>query len=92
MNWKLLSFILKSKRRKQIILSLEVSKTPTEIASEIKVSVSHVRRTLKEFSKKNLVKCKTPNEKKGRIYILTNEGKKVLKQLKKNSHHNKPFL
>jgi predicted transcriptional regulator len=83
MDWELLSFILRSKRRKEIILSLESPKTPTEIAMHIKASVSHVSRTLKEFDKKDLVKCRTPRAKIGRIYVLTNDGKEILKHLKK---------
>jgi predicted transcriptional regulator len=82
MNWKLLSFVLRSERRKSIILCLEKPKTPTEIAKEIKISVSHVSRTLKEFSSRNLVECVTPKEKVGRIYRLTEEGKQILRHLK----------
>ena len=83
MNWKLLSFVLRSKQRKAIIISLVTPKTPTNIASEIKVSVSHVSRTLREFQEKRIVKCITPKEKVGRIYVLTKEGRKVLEMLRK---------
>jgi len=83
MDWELLSFILRSKRRKEVILALNTPKTPSEIASKIKVSVSHVSRTLNEFTKKGLVRCKTPQAKIGRVYVLTDKGKDILKHLKK---------
>ncbi len=82
MDYKLLSFVLRSKKRKAIVASLSVSKTPTEIASEVGVSVSHVSRTLKEFVGKGIVELKTPNERVGRIYELTKEGKDILKHIK----------
>lgn len=83
MNWKLLSYVSRSKQRKEIILALEKPKTPTQIAHDTKLSVAHVSRTLKEFSIKELAKCMTPNEKIGRLYQLTDKGKEVLRNLKK---------
>ena len=82
MNWELYSFVVRSKRRVQILKCLEKPKTPTQIAKEIKSSVSHVSRTLREFKKRKLVKCMTPEEKIGRIYTLTNTGKEILKRLR----------
>jgi len=83
MNWKLLSYALRSKQRREIILVLEKPKTPTQIAHDTKLSVAHVSRTLKEFSQKELAKCLTPHEKVGRVYQLTDKGKEVLRNLKK---------
>lgn len=83
MNWKLLSYVSRSKQRKEIILVLEKPKTPTHIAYDTKLSVAHVSRTLKEFSAKELVRCLTPNEKIGRLYQLTDKGKEILRSLKK---------
>ena len=83
MNWKLISYALRSKQRRDIILALEKPKTPTQIAHDTKLSVAHVSRTLKEFSTKELVICLTPKEKIGRLYQLTDKGKEVLRNLKK---------
>lgn len=82
MKIKLLSYVLKSRQRGNIILSLEKPKTPTQLAHDTKLSVAHVSRTLKEFSIKGIAKCLTPNEKTGRIYQLTDSGKEILKTLK----------
>jgi len=82
MDWELYSFIVRSDRRKGILVSLNKPKTPTEISKEVKVSVAHVSRTLKEFSKKGIIECLTPKAKVGRIYQLTAEGKILLEMLK----------
>ncbi len=79
--WDLLSFVLRSKQRQQILLKLKQPKIPTQIAKETGLAVSHVSRTLKEFVEKGLVECKTPNEKVGKIYALTEKGKRVLEKI-----------
>jgi predicted transcriptional regulator len=83
MNWKLYSFVVRSEQRRKIILSLEKPKTPTQIAQEIKASVSHVSRALSQFAEKEIVECLTPKEKVGRVYTLTKAGKEILKHLKR---------
>ena len=76
-----MSFILRSKQRTKIIKRLSLQKTPTQIADETKLAISHISRTLKEFKNKGIVECLTPKEKIGRIYQLTKKGKQVLKKL-----------
>ena len=83
MNWKLYSFVIRSKKRKDILLSLEKARTPTEIGDKVKTSVSHVSRTLSDFQEKKIVECVTPKQKVGRIYRLTKEGQELLDYLKK---------
>jgi len=86
MNWELYSFVIRSKRRKDILLSLEKARTPTEIGNKVKTSVSHVSRTLSDFQDKDIVECVTPEQKVGRIYKLTKEGQEVLDYLKKKGN------
>jgi len=82
MDWELYSFTVRSKKRKKILLSLKSQKTPTQIASEVKSSVSHISRTLTEFVERGIAKCLTPKQKVGRIYTLTKEGKEIQEKLK----------
>lgn len=82
MNWKLYSFVVRSEQRKRIIVSLEKPKTPTEIAKELKVSTSHVSRTLSEFVTKGIVECLTPKERIGKVYQLTKNGMDILREMK----------
>ena len=83
MDYKLLSYALRSEQRRAIITSLERPKTPTQIAHETKLSTAHVSRTLREFCNKKIAKCETPEAKIGRVYRLTMRGKEILKNLKK---------
>ena len=82
MKWEECSFVISSKERKKIFLCLVRPKTPTEISKELKKSVPQVSRTLKLFVSKELVECKTPKARKGRIYALTNKGEKLLEYFK----------
>jgi len=64
---------------------LEQPKTPTQISKHVKVSTSHVSRTLAQFIDKGIAKCLTPKEKVGKVYELTEEGKNLLEVLKGES-------
>ncbi len=78
---KLKSFIIRSKQRQLILKTITKQKTPTQIAEETKLAISHVSRTLSEFKDKGIVECLTPDEKIGKLYALTKKGSKVLKSL-----------
>ena len=55
--------------------------TPAVISDKTQLYLSHVSTTLSELTEKNLVICLTPKLKKGRLYDLTKEGRKLLKYL-----------
>ncbi|MFA5930899.1 MAG: ArsR family transcriptional regulator [archaeon] len=67
-NWEEIAFIKASKYRKQILDSLSEPKTPTELAKITGQNISHISRTLKELQERELIKCLTPNLRKGRLY------------------------
>ena len=54
--------------------------TPTEISNELKTHFSQITKNLLELEKRDLVKCLTPNLRKGRLYGMTEKGKKTLKR------------
>ena len=56
--------------------------TPTEIYEKVSIPTSHISTTLKELTNKNLVICLTPKLRKGRLYDLTKEGRKLIEQLR----------
>lgn len=82
MKWTTYSFVIRGRTRTRIFLALEMPKTPSQIAAELKLSTTHVSRALKELSDKGLVRCLTPKEKFGRIYNVTPTGRKLLGALK----------
>ena len=77
MDWNLVSFIKRSKQRIKILESFHSSETPSEIAKKTNLSPSHISRTLKEFVKKDLIRCETPKNKIGKIYMLTKVGENL---------------
>lgn len=77
-----LGFVLASKYRKNVVKTLqEKSMTPGEIAKETEIYPSHISTALKELTDKKIVVCVTPKLKKGRLYNLTKEGKKILEEI-----------
>jgi len=78
-----LGFILAGSTRRIIMDLLNQGfLTPSMLAAESKIPLSHVSRSLKELSERELVICKTPERNKGRIYELTEYGVTVLLKLK----------
>jgi len=77
MDWSKYSFVIRAKNRKLVLLSLSKPKTPSQLAEELKLSLPHVSRALRELEKEGLVECLTPDEKVGRIYRRTSEGDEI---------------
>jgi len=82
--WKSLSFVMRSKNRIKVMKALVVPQTPLSASKKTNLNIKSVSRALIELSKENLVICKTPNAKKGRIYVLTDKGKKLLKYFRES--------
>ncbi|WP_155930661.1 hypothetical protein [Methanobrevibacter arboriphilus] len=54
---------------------------PSEIVQESKMRMDDVSRALRAMNKKGLVECVNPEMKKGRIYALTDNGKKIINEI-----------
>jgi predicted transcriptional regulator len=81
MNWTDYSFVIRGQNRKKVLLALDSPKTPTQIAEETGLNLSHVSRALRELTEKKLVECVTPKERTGRIYQLSSSGKAVRERI-----------
>ena len=86
MVWDLISFILSSEKRERVLKSLEYPTTPTRISKETKVTKAHTTRILKKFEEMGLLECKTPEKRKGKVYVLTGKGVEVLSKLKEKTN------
>ena len=82
--YDLISFVSRGKIRKKVLSNLDKPLTPTQLSEKIKTHRSTTSRTLLELEEKGLVKCITPDETMGRFYEITNQGKKVLKEIRLN--------
>tara|TARA_Y100000310_G_scaffold327767_1_gene394640 strand:+ start:112 stop:360 length:249 start_codon:yes stop_codon:yes gene_type:complete len=76
--YDLISFLSRSKNRNKVLENLEKPITPTKLASKLKIQRSTISRAILELMDKKLVKCLTPKEKMGRLYQVTELGKKLL--------------
>lgn len=78
MDWKKYGYVLASTYRQKIVLSLkEGPKTPKQISLESRLHLSHVSYTIKDLGNNSIVKCLTPDLRKGKLYGLTKDGKEV---------------
>tara|TARA_B100000315_G_C14267364_1_gene447039 strand:+ start:187 stop:465 length:279 start_codon:yes stop_codon:yes gene_type:complete len=92
MDWEDISFVTGSKIRFKILLELRKSnKTPSGLAASTKNPISHVSLALNELSKRELIKCLTPNVRKNKFYQITDKGNKILDDINKETGRNKRF-
>ncbi len=81
MEWDKYSFVIRAKNRKRVLQALSKIKTPTQLAEELGLNLSHTSRALRELEKEGLIKCLTPNEKVGRIYTRTELGEEIAEEI-----------
>lgn len=83
MDWRKYGYVLSSTYRQKIVLCLKDGpKTPKQISLESRLHLSHVSSTLKDLGNKDIVKCLTPDLRKGKIYGLTDDGKEIADKIK----------
>ena len=83
LDYKIISFLIRGKRRKNVLFSLDKPKTPKQIADKCEINLSNVSIALSELMKKGLITCLTPNEKLFRFYEISKKGKIALNHLSK---------
>ena len=73
--WELYGFVIASEYRRKVLHSLHHDeKTPGQIAKETSLYPSHVSSALAELIRKELVVCKNPRLRKGKVFGLTDFG------------------
>jgi len=81
MDAELLSFVLRAKKRRAVLVLLSKERlTPAQIMKRTGMYESHVSRALKELLDKGTIECENPKERRFRFYKITNLGKEVLKE------------
>jgi len=81
-KWQLIGFVQASNYRKEVLKALNEPSTPNSLEKKLNIKISHISRTIKELIEKKLVKCHTPELRKGKIFEITKEGKEILKDIK----------
>lgn len=77
-----ISLIKNSDYRKKILTSLSDVNylTPSEISQKTKIRLNHVSNFLKDLKDNRLILCLNEKDKRGRLYQITDLGKKVIKE------------
>jgi len=82
-KWEDVSYILSSNHRKKNLQNLTNPTTPSKLSRELNINKTHISRGLKELEEKKMIKCLTPKVAKGKLYVITNYGKEILKEVSK---------
>ncbi|MGI0081103.1 MAG: ArsR family transcriptional regulator [Nitrososphaerales archaeon] len=83
MSWEEVSYVIRSKTRKLVLMHLESEKTPTILSKELHISMPNVSRALAQLRQKGLVDCMTPRARVGKIFVVSNKGRSVLEKVRK---------
>ena len=75
-------YVIRGSLRKNVLGALMKPNTPTILARKLGTERSSVSRSILFLLAKGLVESLNPDDKRGRLYVITNEGKKVLKDIK----------
>lgn len=85
MTWINYGYVVASTYRVKVLRALSSHpKTPKQVSKEVNIGLTHVSRTLKELAEKELIYCVNPDEVKGRVYRLTEEGRRVAEIIEKD--------
>ena len=71
------SWVIRGSQRIQMIKVMHDYITPTKVKKLTGLSLNNVSDNLRLFVKKNLAKCLNERENLGRIYVLTEKGKRI---------------
>lgn len=85
---KLTSYVQISKYREKTVKSIgKKVKIPTNIAKDSGIRTNHISKVLSELKDKNIVECINEEDRKGRLYRLTDTGKEVLDTISENEEN-----
>lgn len=77
-----INYVKNSAYRTRVMKSLDgKTKIPSEIAKDANIIQNHISTTLRQLKEHELVECINLEVKKGRLYRLTDNGNKVIKEL-----------
>ncbi len=82
-DWNLIGFVISSDYRVTVLRRLDDDPaTPSRIADEGAVAITHVSRALKELRERGLVELLVPEERrKGRVYGITEQGRRIWREI-----------
>jgi DNA-binding MarR family transcriptional regulator len=84
-EWDMISFVIRSQYRVAVLERLvEGPATPSRIATDTDIAIAHVSRALSGLREREMVELLvSENQKKGRVYGITDRGEKVWHRLQR---------
>jgi DNA-binding transcriptional ArsR family regulator len=81
--WEEIGFVISSRYRIAVLRRLaDGPATPSQIATDSKLSISHISRALHRLRERELVELLVPEDrKKGRVYGITEQGSKIWERI-----------
>ena len=80
------AYVMASEHRKNIVLFMDNELySPKQIGEAINVRTNHISNLLSQLRKYDIVYNTTPRIRKGRLYSLTDNGRKVLEYIKEKN-------
>ena len=80
-----LGFVLRGRQRRAVLRVMSRPMVPSQISrsirGEYRISLNNVSRVLRDLERKGLVECANPHKATGRVYLLTDRGKRVREEL-----------
>lgn len=77
-----ISYIQISSYRTRVLKSIgDGVKIPSQIAKDANIHHNHISNVLRQLKEHDLVECINPEVKRGRLYRLTDKGKKILSNI-----------
>lgn len=85
-EWNVIGYVISSKYRLSVLRHLsDDGSTPTELASRIPTSTTHVSRALRQLREQGLVSLAVPDDqRKNRVYERTDHGQSVWEMIRAN--------
>lgn len=79
--WEAVAFVKRSEQRREVLQELDSPAIPKEIAEETDMYPSHVSRALRKLREEDIVEVINPDDRKGRLYRLTDTGEAVYEEV-----------
>ncbi|MFT4243837.1 MAG: hypothetical protein ACMXYB_00080 [Candidatus Woesearchaeota archaeon] len=84
MDWELYAWLKRGKRRKEVLEIINSKNKPlsvNDIKNELKIAISQSSFTVKELIDKKLISCLNSEDNIGRLYVITEKGKKLINKI-----------
>lgn len=82
-DWDAIGYVISSKYRVAVLRNLASGPaTPTSIADESKLGITHISRALRRLQDRDIIELIVPeDQQKGRLYALTEKGETVWNEI-----------